>query len=268
MTLSKSQLNESIKIIKEFIRDKVDKTNTKGVVLGLSGGLDSSTVLKLCIDALGKEKVHCIIMPESASPEEDMADARWLVDEWDIKHEDININPILESFPVDQDERLAFANLKARVRMCLEYYYANIESSLVVGTSNKSEILLGYTTKFGDSAADFLPIGDVYKTDVRQMAEKIGVPDRFLDKVPRAGLWVGQTDEDELGHTYDEIDKILKGFEKQEDLNKTAEKNGLTTESVEDIKNMVEKSTHKRKLPPIVKLRSRTVGKDWREFNQ
>ncbi len=268
MTLSKSQLNENIKIIKEFIRDKVDKTNTEGVVLGLSGGLDSSTVLKLCIDALGKERVHCIIMPESASPKEDMKDARWLVDKWGVKSEEININSILEAFPVDSDNRLAYANLKARIRMCLEYYQANIENSLVVGTSNKSEILLGYTTKFGDSAADFLPMGDVYKTDVRQIAEKIGVPDRFLDKVPRAGLWEGQTDEDELGHTYKEIDKVLKGIERQENLGKIAERNGLTTESVEDIKNMVEKSTHKRKLPTIVKLRSRTVGKDWREFNQ
>lgn len=266
MTLSKSQLNESIKIIKEFIRDKVEKINSEGVVLGLSGGLDSSTVLKLCIDALGEEKVHCIIMPETASPKADMEDARWLVDEWGVNSEEININSILEGFPVNHDEKLAYANLKARVRMCLEYYYANIENSLVVGTSNKSEILLGYTTKFGDSAADFLPIGDVYKTDVRQIAEKIGVPDRFLDKVPRAGLWEGQTDEDELGHTYDEIDKVLKGIEKQKDLSKIAEKNGLTTESVEDIKNMVEKSSHKRKMPPIVKLRSRTVGKDWREF--
>ena len=268
MTLSKSQLNESIKIIKEFIKDKVEEINTDGVVLGLSGGLDSSTVLKLCIDALGKERVHCVIMPESASPEEDMDDARWLVDKWRIKSEEINIDPILDGFPVDSKKKLAYANLKARIRMCMEYYYANIENSLVVGTSNKSEILLGYTTKFGDSAADFLPIGDVYKTDVRQIAEKIGVPERFLNKVPRAGLWEGQTDEDELGHTYDEIDKVLKGIEKQKDLNKIAEKNGLNTESVEDIKNMVVKSAHKRKLPTIVKLRNRTVGKDWREFNQ
>ena len=268
MTLSKSQLNENIKIIKEFIKDKVKKTSADGVVLGLSGGLDSSTVLKLCIDALGKEKVHCVIMPESASPEEDMRDARWLVEKWGVNSEEININPILESFPVNPDKRLAYANLKARIRMCLEYYFANIESSLVVGTSNKSEILLGYTTKFGDSAADFLPMGDVYKTDVRQIAEKISVPDRFLDKVPRAGLWEGQTDEDELGHTYDEIDKVLKGIEKQKDLTKIAEKNGLDPESVEDIKQMVTRSAHKRKQPTIVKLRSRTVGKDWREFTE
>ena len=259
--------DEDIEVIKEFIRDKVDKTNAEGVVLGLSGGLDSSTVLKLSIDALGKDKVHCLIMPESASPEEDMKDARWLVENWDITWDEINIDKILEAFPVNEEKRIAYANLKARIRMCLEYYFSNIESSLIVGTSNKSELLLGYTTKYGDSAVDFLPIGDVYKSDVRELAKRIGVPDRFLDKIPRAGLWEGQTDEEEIGHTYDEIDKILKAIEERDSLEDIAVKNGISVEAVEDIKDMVERSAHKRKIPTVCKLRSATVGKDWREFS-
>lgn len=261
-------MKEEIKLIKKFIADKVEKTDTGGVVLGLSGGLDSTTVLKLSIDALGKDKVHGIIMPESASPEEDMRDARWIAKKWDIEYDEYKIDPIMQCFPATPEEKLPYANLKARVRACIEYYVANVERKLVIGTSNKSELLLGYTTKFGDSAADFLPIGDIYKSDVKKLAEKIDVPERFREKVPRAGLWEGQTDEDELGHTYKEIDEVLKCIEAQEPLEKVAEKNGVSKETVKDVKDMIESSVHKRKFPTVLKLRSRTVGIDWREFSK
>ncbi len=261
-------MEENIELIRKFISDKVEKTGAKGVVLGLSGGLDSATVLKFSIDALGEERVHCIIMPESASPEEDMEDARWIAEKWNVEYDEIDIDPILETYPADPEERLPYANLKTRVRGDIEYYFANVENKLVIGTSNKSELLLGYTTKYGDSAADFLPIGDVYKSNLQELAERIGVPERFLDKVPRAGLWEGQTDENELGHTYKEIDEVLKGIEKQEPLERIAEKNGLSTGTVEDVKEMIENTSHKRKFPTVLKLRSRTVGQDWREFSQ
>ncbi|MFO7793073.1 MAG: NAD+ synthase [Candidatus Saliniplasma sp.] len=267
MTSLEKDLDKLIDIIHGFIQDKVEKTGSEKVVLGLSGGLDSTTVLKLCVDALGNDKVLCLIMPESASPDQDMEDARWLVSEWDVKCHDIDIDNILREFPASPDNKMAFANLKARVRMCLEYYYANVESSLVVGTSNKSELLLGYTTKYGDSAADFLPVGDIYKSDIRELAKIIGVPKKFLDKVPRAGLWEGQTDEDELGYTYEEIDEILKGLEKGYSIEKIAESNGISTEDVQDIKARVEENAHKRKMPTIAKLRSGTIGVDWREFS-
>lgn len=266
MSRLNDSLDEEVTIIREFIRDKVDKTGAEGVVLGLSGGLDSATVLKLCIDSLGGEDVHCVINPESASPEEDMRDARWLSDEWGVEVDEIGIDGILERFPVDPEKKLPYANLKARVRMCIWYYLANVEHKLVVGTSNKSEILLGYTTKYGDSAADFLPLGDMYKSDVRKLAEAIGVPERFLDKVPRAGLWEGQTDEKELGYNYEEIDEVLKGLEDLKSFEEIAEKNQLDEESVKEIENMVKKSAHKRKIPTIIKLRNRTVGLDWYEY--
>lgn len=266
MSRLNDNLDEEVKIIHEFIRDKVDKAGAQGVVLGLSGGLDSATVLKLCIDSLGIDKVHCIINPESASPEEDMRDARWLTEKWDVKVDEVGIDSILEEFPVDPAKKLPYANLKARVRMCVWYYFANVEHNLVIGTSNKSEILLGYTTKYGDSAADFLPIGDMYKSDVRKLAEKIGVPDRFLNKVPRAGLWEGQTDESELGYSYEDIDKVLKGIEDLKSTEEIAEKDQLDENSVTEIENMVKKSAHKRKIPTIIKLRNRTVGLDWYEY--
>lgn len=266
MSRLNDDLDEEVKIIHEFISDKVDKTGAQGVVLGLSGGLDSATVLKLCIDSLGKDKVHCIINPESASPREDMEDARWLTEEWRVKVDEVDIDSILEEFPANPDKKLPYANLKARVRMCTWYYFANVEHRLVIGTSNKSEILLGYTTKYGDSAADFLPLGDMYKSDVKKLAEKIGVPERFLNKVPRAGLWEGQTDEDELGYSYEEIDKVLKGIENLESTEDIAEKNRLDEESVTEIENMVKSSAHKRKIPTIIKLRNRTVGLDWYEY--
>lgn len=267
MNLSDEQMDEYITIIREFIKDKVEKTGTNGVVLGLSGGLDSATVLKLSVDALGSDKVHCLIMPESTSPEEDMKDAKYLADLWDVPVDVIEMDGILGSFPVDDRERLPYANLKARVRMCLWYYYANLEGKLVVGTSNKSELLIGYTTKYGDNAADFLPMGDIYKSEVKLLAKKIGVPDRIVKKIPRAGLWEGQTDEKELGFTYEVLDHVLQGIENLENIDKIAEKNGISKDTVEEIKGMVERSAHKRKIPTIIKLRNRTIGLDWREYS-
>ena len=267
MTSSNNDFDETLNTIYNFIRDKVEKTGSDKVILGLSGGLDSATVLKLCIDALGNDKVICLIMPESVSPEQDMEDARWLASRWDVEYHDIDIDNILNEFPADPDNRMAFANLKARIRMCLEYYFANVENGLVVGTSNKSELLLGYTTKYGDSAADFLPVGDIYKSDLSKLAGVIDVPERFLNKVPRAGLWEGQTDEDELGYAYEEIDEILKGIEKGYTMERIDEINGVSEEDVQDIKAMVEKNAHKRKIPTVAKLRSATIGVDWREFS-
>ncbi len=261
-------LKEDITLIHKFISEKVKEAGATGVVLGLSGGLDSTTVLKLSIDALGEDKVYGIIMPESASPEEDMEDARWIAKKWDVDYKEINIDPILECFPAEPENKLAYANLKTRVRTSIEYYTANSENKLVIGTSNKSELLLGYTTKFGDSAADLLPVGDVYKSDLRKIARKIDVPERFLEKVPRAGLWEGQTDEDELGYSYKVIDEVLKSIESQEPLKRVAEKNGITENAVKDVKKMIQNSVHKRKFPTVLKLRNRTIGVDWREFTQ
>ncbi len=267
MSLSSDDMELQLKIIKEFIRDKVEKTGAEGVVLGLSGGLDSAVVLKLCLEALSPEQVHCLLLPEEATPDIDTEHARKMAEEWGVPFTIIDIGPVIDTFPIEQEYKLPLANLKARVRMCMEYYYANLENKLVVGTSNKSELLLGYTTKYGDSASDFLPIGDIYKSDLGELAEYIGVPSHIIKKVPRAGLWKGQTDEKELGYSYEELDAVLKGIEVNASDQEIAEKTGMKISEVEEIKKMVAKGAHKRKFPTILKLRSRTVGIDWREFS-
>ncbi len=268
MSSSSDKMELQLETIREFIADKVKETGAQGVVLGLSGGLDSAVTLKLCLEALPVEQVHCILMPEAATPAQDMEDARWLADLWGVPWDEVPIDNIVDSFPLSKDGKLSEANLKARIRMCIEYYFANMENKLVVGTSNKSELLLGYTTKYGDSASDFSPIGDIYKSDLGELAEYIDVPNRFIKKVPRAGLWPGQTDEKELGYSYDELDAVLKGLEVSAAVQEIADRTGMDIKEVEDIKNMVAKGAHKRKFPTILKLRSRTVGIDWREFSR
>ncbi len=260
-------IDEQIVIITEFIRDKVDKTGAEGIVLGLSGGLDSAVVLKLCLDALSPRQVHCLLMPEEATPAVDTRDARELAEEWNVPFTIIHIGSVLEAFAPDTNRKIPLANLKSRIRMCMEYYYANLENKLVVGTSNKSELLLGYTTKYGDSAADFMPIGDVFKSDLEALAERIGVPEKIRKKPPRAGLWEGQTDEGELGYSYRELDSVLKGLESLASVDEIVQRTGMKEDDVRKIKGYVEVSAHKRKIPTVLKLRSRTVGIDWRELS-
>lgn len=267
MSSTYPQMEEQLKIIKEFIRDKVQKTGSEGIILGLSGGLDSAVVLKLCIESLPKSSIHCLIMPEETTPQVDMEDAKSLADDWGVTWDEIRIDDMVNSFPLSRDGKLAEGNLKARIRMCLEYYFANLENKLVVGTGNKSELLLGYTTKYGDSASDFLPIGDIYKTDLRSFAAYIGVPDKIIQKTPRAGLWEGQTDEGELGYSYQELDGVLKGLESLASVEEIAARTGMQVKHVEDISERVFRNAHKRKFPPVLKLRSRTIGVDWREFS-
>ncbi|MEW5760546.1 MAG: NAD(+) synthase, partial [Candidatus Thermoplasmatota archaeon] len=159
----------------------------------------------------------------------------------------------------------SIGNLKARIRMLLLYAYANSKNLIVVGTGNKTELLCGYFTKFGDGGADILPIGDLYKTQVREMARFLEIPEKIINKVPSAGLWKGQTDEDELGIKYEKLDKILYGIELGLDKNEISNKVELPIKEVERIMNMVELTKHKRKFPLIPKIGYCTVGFDWRE---
>ena len=162
-------------------------------------------------------------------------------------------------------DTVARGNLRARARMTVLYYGANTENRVVMGTGNKSEILIGYDTKFGDAGADFMPIGDLYKTQVREMAAHLGLPNEIVDKTPTAGLWPGQTDEGELGITYDELDRVLLGIELQMEPEAIAEKAAVPLDRVRYVETLVASSVHKRKMPLIPKLGVRTVGLDWRE---
>ena len=259
---------EQVDIVRSFIRHHVSASGRRGVVLGLSGGVDSAVVAKLCVDAIGPARVLALNLPEGDGGA-DLEDARSWAKTLGIEFRVIDIAPIVaeleEELEAARADRVSRGNLRPRVRMTLLYYVANRDGRLVMGTGNKSELAVGYFTKWGDGGADFLPIGDLYKTQVRAMATHLGVPERIVRKTPSAGLWAGQTDEAELGISYEELDCILLGIELQMDSRTIAEKAGVLLESVERIEAMVSASVHKRKMPLIPKLGVRTFGLDWRE---
>jgi len=254
--------------ITDFIRQKVEESGGNGVVIGLSGGIDSAVVSKLCADAIGPEKVLNIFMPSEASPTQDREDVETFCNRLDMELKVVEIAPAVKAFSSmlpHMDECKHAGNVMARVRMIVLFHHACAMGRVVMGTSNKSELLTGYFTKFGDGGSDFAPIGDLYKTEVRQLAEQIGVPREFIDKVPSAGLWTGQTDEGEMGITYDDLDRVLYGLERSLTDEEIIEETGLDQEKVEMVLSRYRCSVHKRKLTLIPKLGVRTVGLDWRE---
>jgi NAD+ synthase len=226
------------KRIEEFISSKVKDAGANGIVVGISGGLDSAVVATLAARAVGPDNVLGLIMPSPITKRSDVEDAKSLAHDLGIHKKVIPLKSILGAFKdvLDGDER-AMGNLAARVRMCLMYYQANRLGYLVAGTGNKSEISIGYFTKHGDGGCDILPIGDLYKTEVRQLAGSLGVLKKFIDKTPTAGLWPGQTDEGEIGKTYEELDSILMGG--HDDI---------------EVRLMMESSEHKRKTPEVCKI--------------
>jgi len=260
-------------IIVNSIRSRVEKVGATGGVVALSGGIDSSLVTLLAHKALG-DKVIALIMPESGvSPVSDTEDALNLVEKLGVEYRLIDINGAIGWFKGvfpegngnEWAERLTLANVKPRVRMIINYIYSNYFNRIVIGTSNKTELLLGYGTKFGDMAADIYPIGDLYKTQVWQLAEFLGIPTEIIRKKPSAGLWKGQTDEEELGHTYHEIDRVLFALVEMElSVRETSELLGIDEEAVKDIYNRVIRSEHKRRPPTITRLSKMCLDKDWR----
>ncbi len=198
-----------------FIRSKVKEADATGAVIGLSGGIDSTLTAYLTVEALGQENVLGLLLPEKGiTSQQDIADALEVVKILGIGHKVIEISPILRSFSklipdFDKTALAAKGNLKARTRMCILYYHANLMHRMVIGTGNKTELLLGYFTKYGDGGVDIEPIGGLYKTQVRGLSRFMGIPAGIIDKTPTAGLWKGQTDEGELGVTYEMADKIL-----------------------------------------------------------
>lgn len=259
---------EHVEAIHSFLRHHLDESGRKGVVLGMSGGLDSSVVAKLCADALGPRKVLGLAMPEKAGGA-DERDARDWAKALGIAFRTAPIGSVVSTIAkelkVPKSDRIGLGNVKARVRMITLYHVARSEERLVIGTGNKSEIALGYFSKFGDAGCDFLPIGDLYKTQVREMARHLGLPRAILEKVPTAGLWPGQTDEGELGMPYEEIDGVLLGIELGLSAEEIAERAGVAMKKVVRIEGLVASGVHKRKVPLIPKLGIRTFGLDWRE---
>lgn len=259
---------DHVGIVRSFIAHVVEESGRRGVVLGLSGGLDSALVAKLCADAIGPKRVLGMALPEGPGGQ-DRKDAEAWAKELGIGFRVLDIKRIVgtleKSLAASRAPRIARGNIRARARMIVLYYVANTEGRLVIGTGNKSEILTGYFTVAGDGACDFLPIGDLYKTQVREMARHLGLPPRIVDQTPTAGLWKGQTDEGELGITYDELDRILLGIELQLEPEAIAEKASVPIDRVRHVERLVASGVHKRKMPLIPKLGVRTIGLDWRE---
>lgn len=257
--------------IEKFLSEKLRKVGAKGFVLGVSGGIDSAVCLRLCVRAVEKDKVLALLMPERDSPKDDLRDSKELCDLEGVNYKIVDITGPVEAYkkaikgPID---RKSLANIKARCRMIALYHHANTDWRLVVGTSNKSELLMGYFTKFGDGGADLEPIGDLYKTEVRQLAKELGLPDKIIRKVPSAGLWKGQTDEGEMGISYERLDAILLGIELGLDEKKIADRAETSVREVRRIAKMVRLSSHKRKFQPAAKIGFRTPGLDWREGDE
>ena len=219
----------------------------------MSGGIDSTLVAYLACEAVGKENVFGIIMPSTTTPTEDKIHGISIAQGLGIDYKEIAIDSILNEFLFMtrlEEDNLAIGNLKARIRMSIIYYYANHKNYLVSGTGNKSEILIGYFTKHGDGACDIEPIGDLYKTEVYKLSKAIGIPQEIIDKPPRAGLWNNQTDESEIGMTYDLLDQILYQYcESDKESEEIAENLNISADDVNMIINKVIRNKHKSEVP-------------------
>lgn len=212
-------------------------------VIGISGGIDSAVVLMLLSRAVGMSSVIALFMPDNGTPERDYEDVGLLSRASGIEIRTVNIQNVVDSFvtTLGAEDRSAIGNIKSRVRMTLLYYHANLNRAMVVGTTNRSENLVGYFTKYGDGGCDLEPIIGVYKTGIRKMARELNVPIEIIEKTPSAGLWANQSDEEEMGLTYDELDSILSDlFDRN---------TGILSEKHEKVYRMYTESWHKRRMP-------------------
>jgi NAD+ synthase len=253
--------------ISEFIRRHVEASGARGVVVGVSGGLDSAVVVALCAHALGRGRVLPIMLPAPTSNPLDAKHARLSCKSIGVKPLLHEIGPIVDGLRKSlgyEPEARVRGNAKARARMLLLYAEAQRRTYLVCGTGNKSELLTGYFTKWGDGGVDLQPIGDLYKTQVRELAKFLKVPSAIIRKPPSAGLYPGQTDEGDMGLTYEQLDAVLRGLELNHDLDTIVRKTGLRRALVEKVDRMVRRTEHKRRMPLVPKIGARTVGIDWR----
>ena len=236
--------------IEVFLKNSVSQNKADGVIFGLSGGIDSTVVAYLAAKIFGKRALALVMPDSTVSPSNETSDALKVVGELELDYKLIDIDVIHKVYSnhLEPDER-ALGNLRARIRANIIYYYANLKNFLVLGTSDKSEYSIGYFTKFGDGSADLLPISKLYKTQLREFAKILGVPNNIITKKSSPNLWKEHIAEEELGITYEEIDSILYCLEKKLTIDEIIKKTEIKKESVEKIYHMHEKSWHKR-LPP------------------
>ncbi|MDF1519117.1 MAG: NAD+ synthase [Brevefilum sp.] len=261
----------TIKILTGFIKTELNRVGFNKTLMGLSGGIDSAVSLYLSARAFGPENVLAVRMPyakhssSKTSPQDTLEDAQTMIDDLGVQSMTVEITEMVDPL-IDHYEdmtKLRAGNIMARMRMIVLYDQSVPFKGLVMGTSNKTEMLLGYSTIFGDSAAALQPIGDLYKTQVRQLAKALGVPDKVIQKAPSADLWAGQTDEGELGFTYAEVDKLLYLLVDQRYRPEACVEEGFDKAFVERVMGMMRRNHFKRVMPPIAKLSQRTIGYDF-----
>jgi len=264
------------RVLVEFIRNRMSKSGFQRAVLGLSGGLDSTVVAYLAVEALeDPHNIYALIMPYKFYQSDSVKRARLVARELRINSQVIRIDPMIEGYfrkfsygripnPAPRGggasgekalEYLRRGNKMARERMSILYDWASAVKGLVLGTSNKTELRLGYFTKYGDGGVDLEPLGDLYKTQVKQFAKYLGVPKAIVEKPPSAGLWPGQTDERELGINYEELDRILYYMLDKRYSRKKLPTLGFSKENIDMVRNFVKNTEHKRRLPPVARIR-------------
>ena len=254
------------KLLVQFIKDETLNAGFSKGVIGVSGGVDSSVSLYLTIKALGKANTRAVIMPYRTSDPQSLKDAELVVKELGIRQETVDITAMVDAYcdKVKIADKVRRGNIMARMRMVVLYDASARENALVIGTSNKTEALLGYGTLYGDTACAINPIGDLYKTQVWQIGEAIGVPKRIIDKKPTADLWAGQTDEGELGFTYKDVDRLLFQMIDERRTDEELREMGFSKPFIRKVRSLVRKNQFKRRLPVIAKVSYRTLNVDFR----
>jgi NAD+ synthase len=257
--------NLAREILAGFIKSEITRVGMSRAIIGLSGGIDSALSCVLAVEALGQENVLAVRMPYKASSQDSLDHAQLLIDQLSIESKTIEITDMVEPlFKLDpQISKIRMGNIMARERMIILYDQSEVFKGLVIGTSNKTEILLGYSTMYGDSASAMNPIGDLYKTQVRQLSRAMNIPSPIIDKAPSADLWQGQTDENELGFTYEDVDKLLYLLVDQRYSPQDAMDAGFNEKFINTVTTRIRRNQFKRMLPPIAKISNRTIGYDF-----
>ena len=246
--------------IHKFILETVEKTGLNGITINVSGGIDSAVMLHLAVQALGPERVTAFTIPErDVTPERDITDVMLHCKQLNLTCNMVEITSILhvmrDILPgYDITDRITCGNIRSRLRMLIAYHHANLESKLVIGTSNKTELLTGFFTKYGDGGVDFMPLGDLWKYNIKQLARYLEIPENIIKKAPSPGFYESHTDEDELGMCYDNIDLILYSYEKGLTIKEISENLSISVREVTRILNRVKANQHKRANPLILRL--------------
>ncbi len=250
----------------QFIKDELNNAGFTKAVVGLSGGIDSAVSTYLAVEALGAKNVLTVNMPYKTSSPESTSDAEHIVKTLGIRSDTVDITPMVEPLftSLKISDNLRKGNIMARQRMIVLYDYSQKEHALVIGTSNKTESLLGYGTLFGDMASAINPLGDLYKTHIWDLAEELGVPKNIIQKKPTADLWIGQTDEGELGFRYRDVDKLLFFIVDERRTDDELEGFGFGRSFIANVRRKIQINQFKRRLPLIAKISHRTVNVDFR----